>query len=236
MKRLAASALFAGLVVAGCQSPGAPGPSAGPARPAAAHVAHDAAAARAIERGSCPQDAERAAAAAQLSLPEVAERQARTTALAVRAALAAADYPALSKLVSARGVCLAASKGADCRWMRASELAGCAANARREVWAVDSGADEPPRYSCAQAMRKIFWAHPGLATAEPSFNCFRARADNSGASLARAELGAEVYVELFADDPELPGEGFGWRSLWLLLAPEGGELRLVGLVSHYWSI
>lgn len=194
-------------------------------------------AARAV---SCPQDAdaEIAKAALQLPPPPVAESLARATALAVRAALAAEDYAALARLVSReRGVCLAASKGADCRWMSGRELAACGTSARREVWAVDSGSDQPHRYSCAQAMRKIFWAHPGLATAEPSFNCFGARADNSGASLWRGELGAQVYVELHADDPELPGEGFGWRSLWLLLAPEaGGELRLVGLVSHYWSI
>lgn len=205
-----------------------------------ARPSHDAPdAAQRATVGRCPQDAdaEIAAAAPSLPPPQEAERQARALALAVRAALATEDYGALSRLVSARGVCLAASKGAACRWMRAGELAGCARSARRERWAVDSGSELPHRYSCAQAMRKIFWAHPGLATAAPSFNCFRARADNSGASLWRAELRAEVYVELFADDPEMPGEGFGWRSLWLLLAPEArGELRLVGLVSHYWSI
>ena len=175
---------------------------------------------------------------AALPSAQVAERVVGASALAIRDALVRQDFAAVARHVApGRGVCLAASKGAACRFMSRAELAACGKSQRRERWAVDSGRDEPFVLTCRQAMRQIFLGHEGLARASPSYNCFRRRPDNSGAALLRPALGAEVYVELFADDPDLPGEGFGWRSLWLVFAPAGPDAHhLVALVSHYWSI
>jgi hypothetical protein len=198
------------------------------------------AATRAVAVEGCAQDVDPGviATAPTLPTPSAARAQMSSAVEAVRVALRRRDFAALARWVPAgRGVCLAASKGSDCRWRSRDEVARCGRDRRRERWSVDTGADEPPLATCAEAVNEIFLAHRGLAAATPRYNCFVRRADNNASSIIRPHLGATVYVELFADDPELPGEGFGWRSLWLLLGPDAdGKPQLVGLVSHYWGI
>ncbi len=177
--------------------------------------------------------------AARLLPSDEAERAVGDVARAILGALVREDFAALAQLVPpGRGVCLRASKGADCRWMSREQVRACPASHRREPWSVDTGADELPRLTCLQAVRRIFLGNPGLADASPSFNCFVPRADNNAASLIVPDAPEGIYVEFFADEDEgsEPARYRPWRSLWLTFAKEDETWSLAAITSHYWGI
>lgn len=175
-----------------------------------------------------------------------AKKAVEVEALEVRDAIAREDFVALAGHVGPgrRGLCLAASKGATCRWMTAEDLRKCRSNKRREAWDVDTGSDEPDPLTCRDAFRKVFFAHPGLAKAAPSFNCFPDRGDNNSASIINPEASGDIYVEFFADEVDpvtraADGSAVGhrpWRSLWLTFARSDDRHQLVAITSHYWGI
>ena len=171
----------------------------------------------------------------KLLAPERAEAVARDAALAIRNAIAREDFAALAAYVNGR-VCLEASKGGSCRWMSETELRACKTAPGREEWQVDTGADELPRLTCRQAFRDVFFAHPGLRNAEPAFNRFLPRPDNNASSIFSPEVPGDIYVELFADEAEVGGQWYPWRSLWLVFEARGDTARLVAIQSHYWGI
>jgi hypothetical protein len=116
--------------------------------------------------------------------------------------------------------------------MDRAELARCGTSTRREEWATDTGADHGPRLSCGEAFRDIF--HLDFARATRSYNCFpEAGRGNNGASIARAELRTDVYVEMFVPSHEGQGD---WRALWLYLRLDDTSWKLEGLMAEYWGI
>jgi hypothetical protein len=167
---------------------------------------------------------------ASLAVTDSVADDAKQLAARVTAALKARDYPALAKLVGHAGLCLRASKGAACRWMSATELARCG-HGRREPWAIDSGADTLPRLDCADAFASIFY-NRDFAKATPKVNCFpEPNRGNNTASILTNEVNTVMYVELYDEDDR----GM-WRALWLHLAYDDVDLKLVGLTSEYWGI
>jgi hypothetical protein len=167
---------------------------------------------------------------ASLAVTETVADEAKQLTGRVTAALKARDYPALAKLVGHDGLCLRASKGAACRWMKANELARCG-HGRREEWAVDSGADTLPRLDCADAFTQIF-VNRDYAKATPKVNCFpEPGRGNNTASILTDEVSTVMYVELYDEDDR----GM-WGALWLHLAYDDVDLKLVGLTSEYWGI
>jgi hypothetical protein len=167
---------------------------------------------------------------AELAVTDTVADDAKQLAGRVTAALKARDYAALAKLVGKNGVCLRASKGAGCRWMSTKELARCD-HGRREEWAVDTGADSLPRFDCADAFAKIFY-NRDYAKAAPKVNCFpEPGRGNNTTSILTDEVGTVAYVELYDEDDR----GI-WGALWLHLAYDDVDLKLVGLTSEYWGI
>jgi hypothetical protein len=170
--------------------------------------------------------------------PAVAQRPPAVgpTAIAARDAIAQEDFAALARQVGAgKGVCLAASKGASCRWMTANEVAACGESTTTVEWDVDSGSDEPTRLTCREAFRTIFLGHAGLASAAPSYDTSVNRFDNNAASIVHPDAPGTVHVEFHAPDAAYP-DGNGWRSLWLAYDRDGETYRLVAVTSHYWGI
>ena len=167
---------------------------------------------------------------AELAVTDTVADEAKQLAGRVTAALKSRDYPALAKLVGHRGLCLRASKGAACRWMNSKELAHCGHD-RREEWAMDTGADTLPRFDCADAFAKIFY-NRDYAKATPKVNCFpEPGRGNNNTSILTDEVGTVAYVELYDEDDR----GM-WGALWLHLAYDDVDLKLVGLTSEYWGI
>jgi hypothetical protein len=167
---------------------------------------------------------------AELAVTDAVADDAKQVAGRVTAALQARDYPALAKLVGRDGLCLRASKGSGCRWMKAKELARCG-HGSLEAWAVDSGKDTPTRFDCADAFAKIFY-NRDYAKATPKVNCFpEPGRGNNNTSILTPEVGTVAYVELYDEDDR----GM-WGALWLHLAYDDVGLRLVGLTSEYWGI
>ncbi|HEY3801026.1 MAG TPA: hypothetical protein VGL61_00410 [Kofleriaceae bacterium] len=167
---------------------------------------------------------------ASLAVTDSVADDAKQLAHGVTAALKARDYAALAKLVGHDGLCLRAAKGAACRWMSAKELAGCG-HGRREDWAVDTGADTLPRLDCADAFAKVFY-NRDFAKATPKVNCFpEPGRGNNSASILTDEVKTVMYVELYDEDDR----GM-WGALWLHLAYDDVDLKLVGLTSEYWGI
>ena len=165
-----------------------------------------------------------------LAVTDVVADDARALSARVTAALKAHDYAALAKLVAPGGLCLRAAKGAACRWMDPKELARCG-HGRTEAWAVDSGSDQPTRLDCADAFAHIFYDRD-YAKATPKVNCFpEPGRGNNSASIMTDEVKTVVYVELYDEDDR----GM-WGALWLHLAYDDVDLRLVGLTSEYWGI
>jgi len=212
---LAASACFA-IACAG-QAARVPAPT----RPAAA------------EPAPCHAPAEEQA---RRLLPRArAEALARTTAEAVRDAIAHEDFAVLATYVKER-VCLQAQKGGDCRWMSQAELRSCSTQQQREAWQVDTGADDYPQMTCLEAFRHTFFSNPGLASAPPAFNCFAPRADNNASSVVSDQVGGNIYVEFFADDAQLLDTWHPWQSLWLVFQSRGKTVQLLAIQAHYWGI
>ncbi|HEX4451720.1 MAG TPA: hypothetical protein VH143_12665 [Kofleriaceae bacterium] len=167
---------------------------------------------------------------AELAVTDTVADAAKQLAGRVTAALKARDYAALSKLIGKSGLCLRASKGAACRWMDARELAHCG-HGRRQAWAMDTGADTLPRFDCADAFAKIFY-NRDYAKATPKVNCFpEPGRGNNTSSILTDEVGTVTYVELYDEDDR----GM-WGALWLHLAYDDVDLKLVGLTSEYWGI
>ncbi len=113
--------------------------------------------------------------------------------------------------------------------MTATELARCG-HGRREEWAVDTGADTLPRLDCAGAFASIFY-NRDYAKATPKVNCFPERDNPNSASILTDEVKTVMYVELYDEDDR----GM-WGALWLHLAYDDVDLKLVGLTSEYAGI
>lgn len=155
----------------------------------------------------------------------------------VKAALAKRDYAGLAKLVHSRGLCVAAAKGAGCRWMPAAELARCATATRKEAWAFDDGRDAPPPRTCNEAMQQILFDRD-YAAIPPKVNCFPEYArGNNASSIIDADLPTDFYVELYVPERDgPPGTWQGWKALWLHFAFEDIDPKLIGISSEYWGI
>jgi hypothetical protein len=166
-------------------------------------------------------------ARAKLLSQEDAERAFTGITQEILSALAHRRYDKLAAFAAKDGVCLRAAKGAACQTLSPRMLAGCAASGVRTEWAVDSGRDEPARYTCGEAFRHIFYARDFLHVGKPRFNCFPAGGrGNNGASLILSgpRLG---YVELLSETSE------GFQSLWLVFDGSPLSPELVELISEY---
>jgi hypothetical protein len=244
--------LLVAVLVGACNSPKpakeTPPPPAEPSPPpeAAAVVPAAAVGDAALAADPCrPTDEAMREHMASLMPAAEAKKAVEAEALEVRDAIAREDFAALAGHVGpGKGVCLAASKGATCRWMTAAELRTCRTSKRREEWDIDTGSDEPAPLTCRDVFRKVFFAHPGLAKAAPAFNCFPDRGDNNSASIINPEAGGGIYVDFFAAEVEpvkMAADGTpvgheSWRSLWLTFARSGDRHQLVAITSHYWGI
>jgi hypothetical protein len=165
--------------------------------------------------------------------PEVyAERALTGISQEIVSALAHKRYDKIAALVGPNGLCLRAAKGADCQTLSARELTACAHSGKRTKWAVDSGRDEEPSYTCSEAFRHIFYSRDFLRKGKPSYNCFPAPGrGNNGSPVIRSGP-AHGYVELF--DPGSDTEQY--QSLWLVFDGEPNAPVLVEMISEYWGI
>jgi hypothetical protein len=168
----------------------------------------------------------------RLPSPEITKQWVAEDVAKIVEALRQEKYAELAAHVAARGLCLMAAKGAECRWFRREEVARCGAGGRRDEWPVDNGQSHGPHLTCGEAMRNVF--RVDFARATRSYNCFPppGRGNNS-ASVINPELRTDAYVELY--QPEREGYN-DWRALWLYLRFEGSAWVLEGLMSEYWGI
>jgi hypothetical protein len=136
-------------------------------------------------------------------------------------------YEGLVHFTSPKGLCLRAAKGASCETLTLEELAACGHSPKRRPWAVATGQDASPEYTCGEAFRKIFYARDFLRAPEVHFNCFPEPGRGNNRAPIVLSGPARGYVE-FHD----PGgsDGIG-RSLWLVFDGEPDNPVLVEMIS-----
>jgi hypothetical protein len=157
-------------------------------------------------------------AGAKLLEPETAERVLTGISQEIVSAIAHRKYGKLGALASKEGVCMRAARDAPCQVLSDRALAGC-------EWRSSSTDDAPPRYSCGEAFRRIFYSRDFLHLGKPHFNCFA----GAGGGAQRAPIIASGprlgYVELRSEEAD------GVHSLWFVFDGDPRAPELVEIIS-----
>jgi hypothetical protein len=160
-------------------------------------------------------------------------------------ALMARRFDQLSTLIGPDGLCLRAAKGASCVKLDARAVARCSSSPEKHDFPVDSGDDNPPPRTCAQAMTHVFLRRDFRHPTSIHVNCFPepGRGNNAHTVVQRP---AALFVNFHAEQSP-------WQSLWLIFdgggerAPDfcarsaacdndGRRLYLVEIMAEYWGI
>jgi hypothetical protein len=164
-------------------------------------------------------------AGAKLLEPDSAERVLTGISQEILSALAHKKYGKLGALAGKEGVCMRAARGAPCQVLSDRALAGCAQSRVRTEWPSSPTDDEPPRYSCGEAFRRIFYSRDFLHLGKAHFNCFAGVSDGAQRAPIIASGPRIGYVELRSEEPD------GTHSLWFVFDGDPRAPELVEIVS-----
>lgn len=221
--------LLVALLAAGCASPDTP-PTAGSSTPATI--------------SSTPATASPSAgtgsASASASQPSGSSS---TTASALRmvsdqvlAALAEQDYAALAALADQGGVRFSPYAYVDTEHdvvLGPKALAMLAQDTTVREWGSYDGSGEPISMDWADYRDRFVWDRDFTAVTQVSEDA-EIGSGNTPSNIAEAYPGAH-FVEYHdpGEDPQY--EGMDWRSLRLVMVPDGEDWRLVGVVHAEWT-
>lgn len=117
----------------------------------------------------------------------------------------------------------------------ATDVAGLWTNAAPVVWGAFDGTGDPIRLPYADYHRKFVYDVDFLHAPQIAVDSQPIGRGNTINNIADVYRGASIVEYHWPGrDPSL--SGMDWRSLWIVLEPEGSQWRLVGIVHGAWTI
>jgi len=180
------------------------------------------------------------AACAESSADSVVERPSpRASADSIVAALSTHDMRRLSVFAHpTRGVRFSPYAYVDTtsdHVVAAGDVAGLWADAAPVVWGAFDGTGDPIRLTYADFHRKFVYDADFLHAPSVAVDSQPIGRGNTTNNIVEVYPGASIVEYHWPGrDPSL--SGMDWRSLWIVLEPDGNRWRLVGVVHGAWTI